>query len=151
MSEGMNLETMERIKALKGEVIAQLQRASAAQLTEICVEISVVIPPRKAGIKSALANLVVLFLSSPAIEESDDYGEQMIMDLKQKLDQRLGPTVVEVSVSGDVKVDPEVKGKATFQRANPAYRSSKQQQCNLAKRDHSDVSAKCTSSRWGST
>ena len=109
MSEGMNIETLERIEALKGEVIAQLQRASAAQLTEICVEISVVIPPRKAGIKSALANLVVLLLSSPAIEESNDYGEQMIMDLKQKLDQRLGPRVVEVLVSGEVKVDPEVK------------------------------------------
>ena len=109
MSKEMDLETMERVEILKEEVIAQLQRAPVALLTEICVEQSIVIPPRKAGIKSALANLVVLFLSSSTIEESGDYGEQMFLDLKQKLDERLGPRVVEASVSGEVKGDAEGK------------------------------------------
>ena len=84
------MEAIEAIETLKGEVVTKLQVVDIALLTEICVEQNITIPPKKAGIKSALFNLVVMHLSSPLVEESEDGGKQMLDELKAKLDSKLG-------------------------------------------------------------
>ena len=86
----LDMEAIEAIETLKGEVVTKLQVGNIALLTEICVEQNITIPPKKAGIKSALFNLVVMHLSSPLVEESEDGGKQMLDELKAKLDSKLG-------------------------------------------------------------
>ena len=89
-SEGGDMASVEALEMLKEEVITKLKTSGVPLLTEICVEHNVTIPIKKAGIKSALFNLMVRHLSSPEVEESVDAGLQMLTDLKGKLDNKLG-------------------------------------------------------------
>ena len=84
------MEAVEALEMLKEEVVSKLGKAGVALLTEICVELDVEVPTRKAGIKSALFNLVVVYLSSPDVEDSADGGLEMLTGLKTKLDSKLG-------------------------------------------------------------
>ena len=89
-SEEGDMASVEALEMLKEEVITKLKTSGVPLLTEICVENNVTIPIKKAGIKSALFNLMVRYLSSPEVEESGDAGLQMLTDLKGKLDNKLG-------------------------------------------------------------
>ena len=60
----MDMAAIEAVEQAKEEVVMKLRQMEVAFLTEICVELGLVIPPRKAGIKSALVNIIVTYLSS---------------------------------------------------------------------------------------
>ena len=111
------MEAIEAIETLKGEVVTKLQLVDIALLTEICVEQNITIPPKKAGIKSALFNLVVMHLSSPLVEESEDGGKQMLDGLKAKLDSKLG---VATEQGGIVKEEGKPLGKSLLTLAKNA-------------------------------
>ena len=84
------MEAIEAVENAKEEVVTKLRFVEVAFLTEICVELNVTIPPKKAGIKSALINLIVKYLSSDPVEDSEDGGAQLLAELKTKLDGKLG-------------------------------------------------------------
>ena len=73
-SRKTRMGSVEEVEQLKGEVWSKLRQVEIADLTEICGTLSIVIPPRKSGIKVALYNLIVRHLSDDAVEESDDGG-----------------------------------------------------------------------------
>ena len=107
-SSGDEEAKMEAVEVLKEEVLGKLRQADVMFLTGLCTETNVTIPPRKAKSKSGLINLMVTYLSSSTIEDSDDFGAQLLGELKDKLDGHLG------TGTGDpVKVEPgkQVKGK----------------------------------------
>ena len=111
------MEAIEAIETLKGEVVTKLQVGNIALLTEICVEQNITIPPKKAGIKSALFNLVVMHLSSPVVEDSEDGGKQMLDELKAKLDSKLG---VAAEQGRTVKEEGKPLGKSLLTLAKNA-------------------------------
>ena len=85
-----DMEAIEAVENAKEEVVTKLRLVDVAFLTEICVEQNVTIPLKKAGIKSALINLIVKYLSSDPVEESEDGGAQLLAGLNAKLDGKLG-------------------------------------------------------------
>ena len=89
MSE-LDMEAIEAVELLKEEVVSKLRQVGIPVLTEVCVELGVTIPVKKAGIKSGLINLIVKHLSSDPIEESEDGGAEILTELKRKLDSKLG-------------------------------------------------------------
>ena len=107
-SSGDEEAKMEAVEVLKEEVLGKLRQADVMFLTGLCTETNVTIPPRKAKSKSGLINLMVTYLSSSTIEDSDDFGAQLLGELKDKLDGHLG-----TATSDPVKVEPgkQVKGK----------------------------------------
>ena len=56
MASDTDMEAIEAVENAKEEVVTKLRFVEVAFLTEICVELNVTIPPKKAGIKSALIN-----------------------------------------------------------------------------------------------
>ena len=85
-----DMEAVEAREQAKEEVLTKLRQVEIPVLTEICGELNVTIPIKKAGIKSALVNLIVKHLLSEAVEDSDDGGAQILADLKTKLDGKIG-------------------------------------------------------------
>ena len=85
----MDMAAIEAVEQAKEEVVMKLRQMEVAFLTEICVELGLVIPPRKAGIKSALVNIIVTYLSSAQVEDSEDGGAQLLEGLNTKLDGKL--------------------------------------------------------------
>ena len=83
-------EAMDAVEVLKEEVIGKLRQVEEPFLTETCTELGVTIPPRKAKKEPALINLLVMHLSSPTIEDSNDFGADILNRLKTKLDTELG-------------------------------------------------------------
>ena len=96
-------EAMDAVEVLKEEVLGKLRQVEEQFLTETCTELGVTIPARKAKRKSALINLIVTHLSSPTVEESDDFGASVLNTLKTKLDTELGTPIN--GANGTVKVE----------------------------------------------
>ncbi len=68
----------------KENLLTKLQGLESTELGEICVGLSLTVPPNKKGKRSAMFNIIVKYLSSDTIEESEDGGLQLFRDvLKQ--------------------------------------------------------------------
>ena len=82
-------------------------------------------PNKKDGIKSALFNLVVVYLSSPGVEDSADGRLEILTGLKTKLDSKLGlvsePSVVKSENAGSGK---QLLGKMKQNRLETNLESS---------------------------
>ena len=83
----------------KAEVLTQLQLLDAAQLTELCVQINIVVPPNKAGKRDSIFNLINRHITSDEVEESGDHG----LDLFTDMDTRLKGMLKSHSVKTEVK------------------------------------------------
>ena len=124
MSGSGDEANMEAVEVLKEEVLGKLRQVDVAFLTELCTESNVTIPPKKAKMKSGLINLMVMFLSSSTIEDSEDFGAQVLGELRDKLDVHLAtgtgdPVKVEQGQQGQ-----QVQGKKPLTNVNKTVQES---------------------------
>ena len=78
-------------EAARDEVLAQLSKLSVEQLTAICSTESVDIPLAKQGNKSSIAGLLLRFISSEIVEESQDGGLALFQRLVLQIQGMLPP------------------------------------------------------------
>ena len=71
------------------KVIGRLSNLDVGQLTTICGSEGIVIPPAKTNRKSALENLILVFLSSDTVDGSDDDGLELFTRLAAQMDTML--------------------------------------------------------------
>ena len=94
-------------------------------LKEICGGLSVSIPLAKQGKVSAIRSLLVRYLTSETIEESDDEGLALYQDVLKQVETRLaakGPPAVKVEEKSDpeAKSAQELKSEASSSSAKPS-------------------------------
>ena len=72
----------DEVEVARAQVIGKLQQLQEVKdLQEICIGLSVNVPPSKYGKLLAVRNLLVRYLSSEEVENSTDGGLQMFQDV----------------------------------------------------------------------
>ena len=84
---------MEPWEVKKDEVSKQLQLLDSTELGEVCVGLSITIPPAKMGKRSAILSLIMRNINSEEIEESTDAGLGLFTDLDNQLKRILSTRV----------------------------------------------------------
>ena len=84
---------MEPWEVKKDEVLKQLQLLDSTELGEVCVGLSITIPPAKMGKRSAILNLIMRNINSEEVEESGDAGLGLFTDLDNQLKRILSTRV----------------------------------------------------------
>ena len=88
--------TVAQVEELRGQVFAKLYLLGEAELTEICAELQIAIPAEKAGVKPALFNLIVTFLTSDDFQNDLDNAFRILTELQKSLDKKLNISTVKL-------------------------------------------------------
>ena len=75
--------------ARKDDVVQQLRFLNVDELTEFCTSSDIGIPPAKTGNRDAIHTLIMRFINSETVEDSDDQGLQLFTEMDAKLKQLL--------------------------------------------------------------
>ena len=106
------------MEAAKGKVMGQLSNLSIEQLKTICGTENIQIPPSKLNRRSSIENLVLLFLSSAEVEDSEDEGLELFTRLGVQIDGMLGITNTTVKVETAMVSDTGAGEKGTLKSSN---------------------------------
>ena len=88
--------TAAQVEELRGQVFAKLYLLGEAELTEICAELQIAIPAEKAGVKPALFNLIVTFITSDDFQNDLDNAFRILTELQKSLDKKLNISTVKL-------------------------------------------------------
>ena len=86
---GSEVKTPGTMEEARKKVIGRLSDLSVEQLTTLCGTENIIIPPAKLNRKSSIENLILLFLSSDAVEDSHDDGLELFTRLGAQIDTML--------------------------------------------------------------
>ena len=67
------------VEELMDVVVDQLRLCQVGHLTEVCNRAKIPIPQAKVGKRTSVYNLIMRYLTSEDIEESDDAGLQQLL------------------------------------------------------------------------
>ena len=82
----------------KADVLTQLHLLDATQLADLCVQISIVVPPNKMGKRDSIFNLINRHITSDEVETSADHGLDLFTDLENRLKLMVDQKVVKTDV-----------------------------------------------------
>ena len=72
-------------KIKKAEVLIQLPLLDVTQLTQLCVELDIDVPPAKKGNSDSIFNLINRHITSETVEISDDHGLALFTDVDARV------------------------------------------------------------------
>ena len=86
--------TAEMVEQLRGTVFAKLYLLGADELTVICGDLQIDIPPTHAGVKPALFNLIMSFLTSGDMLTNNEEAFRILTELQKSVDKMLNINTV---------------------------------------------------------
>ena len=107
------------------EKVLQLREVNDVQ--QICTGLNVVVPPVKAGKLLSVRNLLIVHLSSPEVEASDDDGLQLFRDVAAQVDAITEKQTADVKKENGAGTDvvPKVEGGESSARTDGSKTTAK--------------------------